>query len=315
MGFLSALGSVAGSLAGSAGSLVGSFLNYNLGRRQLSYQKSIDTQNFENQEREFQYQKYLNNNQIQIQSADAQKAGINPMAMNSTSLSSANYSNVNSGAQAPQIDLGSLLQAGIAIDENKKARDISESQLSSQEAMQAKQIASNEYIAKLNADNQRRIAMMNNSQSGINAQTSASASMYGANKNFEGVRESNRTNKEIAMDKLNETAYEYDKNYEMARQKFINQSKQDSLAQVKSAYEHWYLLRYHKSPSGSGGTISNIMDLLDTAVLRGYDTYDNFIKNFNPKHSTEEEKFLYWYIKNGFAIPNGSFDSSVRRRN
>lgn len=320
MGLLSSIGASlahnVGSIVGSAGSLVGSILNYNLGRRQLSYQKSVDSQNFENQERQFQYQKYLNNNQIQIQSADALKAGINPMAMNSSSLSSANYSNVNSNSQSPQFDLGSLLQAGIAMDENKKARAISDAQISSQEAMQAKKIASDEYIAQLNADTQRRIAMMNNNQSGINAETSASASRYGSDMSYKGTKYTSDSVSQTALNRLIEDKYQFDKNFEVIQAKFNNQTKQESLHQLQDAWDTYNNLVYHGAVSSSkgGNIVSSAWNILSGIVRTGREGLSDWKKKHtDPNYLSEDDKFVLWYLDSGYQIPT-RYDSSVRRR-
>lgn len=90
----SVLGGIFGSpvlsTALALGNTVGSIWSQ---ERANKLNQDINEQNLDFSREQFQYQKYLNNNQFQIQSADAQKAGINPLAMNSGSLHGGSYSN------------------------------------------------------------------------------------------------------------------------------------------------------------------------------------------------------------------------------
>ena len=109
----------------------------------------INQTNLDFQKEQFQYQKYLNNNQIQIQSADAQKAGINPLAMNGGSLSAGNYSN----ASIP-MENGASEFAGLA---NLVAQFAG---MKNQKAMNKATNQSNKDIAFANASNALEIAKM-----------------------------------------------------------------------------------------------------------------------------------------------------------
>lgn len=108
--------------------------------------KKTSNRNYDMQKATLDYQKYLNNNQIQIQTADALKAGINPLAMNGTgNLNSGNYSNV----EAPQVDINGLSNIVNTILSNKTA-----------EKNAATAAASAQKVAKINAESQERQTQM-----------------------------------------------------------------------------------------------------------------------------------------------------------
>lgn len=107
----------------------------------------INQKNLDFQREQFNYQKYLNNNQTQIQAADAQKAGINPLAMNGGSLSGGSYSNASNPMKSVfEGDLGSLYTELAKIKNQKSISD--------------DRNATDEYIAELNADTSRTNTIM-----------------------------------------------------------------------------------------------------------------------------------------------------------
>lgn len=109
--------------------------------------KDINKQNLDFAREQFQYQKYLNNNQFQIQSADAQKAGINPLAMNSGSLNGGSYSNsTNPMESVYNGQLGSLISEFASLATQKQISDDRNS--------------TDEKIADLNATNSKDIAIL-----------------------------------------------------------------------------------------------------------------------------------------------------------
>lgn len=108
--------------------------------------KKTSDKNYDMQKDLLNYQKYLNNNQIQMQTADALKAGINPIALgNPGSLQSGNYSNV----QAPVMDTSGLTQLASTAMQNANARKIAETQAKSAEN-----------VANINAQSQERQTQM-----------------------------------------------------------------------------------------------------------------------------------------------------------
>lgn len=107
----------------------------------------INQKNLDFQREQFNYQKYLNNNQTQIQAADAQAAGINPLAMNGGSLSGGSYSNASNPMKSVfEGDLGSLYTELAKIKNQKSISD--------------DRNATDEYIAELNADTSRTNTIM-----------------------------------------------------------------------------------------------------------------------------------------------------------
>ena len=132
------------STALALGNTVGSIWSQ---ERANKMNKDINEKNLDFAREQFQYQKYLNNNQFQIQSADAQKAGINPLAMTSGSLNGGSYSNSSNPMESVyNVQLGSLVAefANIANQKqmNKESNDTSKE------------------IATLNANNSKDIAIL-----------------------------------------------------------------------------------------------------------------------------------------------------------
>ncbi len=99
----------------------------------------INEKNLQFQREQFQYQKYLNNNQTQIQAADAQKAGINPLAMSGGSLSGGSYSNSSNPMQ-------SLFEGGLGSLYTELAK------IKNQKSISDDRNDTDEYIAELNAE-------------------------------------------------------------------------------------------------------------------------------------------------------------------
>lgn len=129
---------------GMLGSTVGSIIS---NRNTNKANAKINDKNLDFAKEQFQYQKYLNNNQFQIQSADAQKAGINPLAMTAGSLNGGSYSNASHPMESVYNgELGSLI-AQFANMKNQKD-------------MSKEKNDSDEKIANLNAKNQKDIAIL-----------------------------------------------------------------------------------------------------------------------------------------------------------
>lgn len=98
----------------------------------------INEKNLEFQREQFNYQKYLNNNQTQIQAADFQKAGINPLAMSGGSLSSGSYSNSSN-------PMKSVFEGGLGSLYTELAK------IKNQKSISDDRNKTDEYIAELNA--------------------------------------------------------------------------------------------------------------------------------------------------------------------
>lgn len=102
----------------------------------------INEKNLAFQREQFNYQKYLNNNQTQIQAADAQKAGINPLAMSGGSLSSGSYSNASN-------PMKSVFEGGLGSLYTELAK------IKNQKSISDDRNKTDEYIAELNAQTSR----------------------------------------------------------------------------------------------------------------------------------------------------------------
>lgn len=129
---------------GAVGNTIGSIISRD---RANKFNEKINEKNLDFSREQFQYQKYLNNNQFQIQSADAQKAGINPLAMTSGSLSGGNYSNASHPMESVYNgELGPLIAQFASLSNQKQISDDKNK--------------TDEKIASLNASNSKDIAIL-----------------------------------------------------------------------------------------------------------------------------------------------------------
>lgn len=87
--WLPVIGTIGGAVLGGAVAAFGSWLS---SKKSSQSAKDINKQNLAFQKQQFEYQKYLNNNQFQIMASDAQKAGINPIAMSGGNVQSSSFS-------------------------------------------------------------------------------------------------------------------------------------------------------------------------------------------------------------------------------
>lgn len=136
--------------------------NMEFAKEEQAYQHGIDAQNQANIDREFEYQKYLNENQTQISARDAQLAGINPLAMKGNTVSSTSGT-VSSGSSAPQGD-GAVAQAlGV---QGSQLLGLGQQLLGS--AQNIKQRKSAEKIAREGLENTLAIAQMSDATTLLN---------------------------------------------------------------------------------------------------------------------------------------------------
>lgn len=120
--------------------------------------------NQQNADKQLDYQKYLNANQIQLQAQDYQKAGINPAlaGMSGSNLSSGSY---NSNQQG--FDISGLASTLISTNMQKKMNDdslqnqtnIVNAQTKSAEKIASEKVASEETISREKIASQERVAM------------------------------------------------------------------------------------------------------------------------------------------------------------
>lgn len=121
------LGTVIGAVIGAGAGLIGSWL-------QDKFTSDANDKNLKFAKEQFEYQKYLNNNQFKIMSSDAQQAGINPIAMtggnvNSTQMSAGQTATDISPAISGIANIGSTImnnntQRAINAENNKTAVDV-----------------------------------------------------------------------------------------------------------------------------------------------------------------------------------------------
>ena len=179
---------------GSIGSIVGSVISQ---KNTNKANAKINDKNLNFAKEQFQYQKYLNNNQFQIQSADAQKAGINPLAMTAGSLNGGSYSNASHPMEpAYNGELGSLItqfvdianQKQISSAKNKTDLDIAKINSQNQKDIAILKILSDEKIAKNLNENQMNMLLAElSSKEGIASDKLAEDKRH--NKAIEGIQD------------------------------------------------------------------------------------------------------------------------------
>lgn len=138
--------------------------------KQIKSTESINAKNEAFAREQFEYQKYLNENQISIQASDASRAGINPIAMHSGSLSSGSF-NLNQqtpdysvGAKTSLVGtiIGSLINSAASSrntsSTNKTSKDVADINAS----VEKSRIESNEKLEEKRLNNEMQIAVMKN---------------------------------------------------------------------------------------------------------------------------------------------------------
>lgn len=289
MGLGLGLGIAAG--VGALGSnVLGTILNY-------KSQNKWAEKNFDQQERMFEYQKYLNNNQMQIQAGDAQAAGINPLAMSGGSLSGGSYSNVAS----PEVDTSGIANAlsqlaslknerDIANKHNETQTDIASNQVEAQkyatdkdyEARQA-QIKSQQQIAMEKIASEERIAL---------GKRTSDESIASANRlSSEKIASANRqSNENISARRLN-----FDKKVaiaDSARKNHITEQEVQSryIKDRNEAYEAYLKLKAGV-PIGGAGIFTPIYSF----ILRMYDHVNDFVNKVSGGPEGYDRAFERWF--------------------
>lgn len=196
-------------LGGLATAIVGTIAN--LGMDLWTQKKNINIQ-----EQQLQYQKWLNANQQQLQVADAQKAGINPLAMNGGTVQAGSYSNV----QPAQMDTSGALSMIENMIGAKTQKDIANEQAETQ-----KQIAQIQHQTAIDVAN-------------INAETTKSEGQ--ANRNAQKTIEDNKNelNKLIAKNNLEQKEAESLRNIAFNIDKF-NAELTESYNASETQYQNY----------------------------------------------------------------------------
>ena len=150
-------------IAGAAtvgGTILNAVSNVFTNKKNESAQKEINSENIAFQREQFDYQKYLNENQYQMTASDMQKAGLNPMLMNGANLTSGSY---QSNAQAPQaispnIDLSAVSNIASAYMQSRTQKDIASDSNQTSKDVASINASSQESIARQNREVQESIA-------------------------------------------------------------------------------------------------------------------------------------------------------------
>lgn len=103
---LSSLGLAA--VPGLVSGVVNGLFGWKANKDNREQAENLNAKNLAFQREQFDYQKYLNQNQFQIMSQDAAKVGINPMAMNGGNVSSSSFSGSSAQGQQTPINVGDL---------------------------------------------------------------------------------------------------------------------------------------------------------------------------------------------------------------
>lgn len=142
------IGTVAGAVLGGAVAAFGSWLT---GKKSNEAAEKLNKENLAFQKQQFAYQQYLNKNQFQMMSSDAQKAGINPIAMSGGNVQSSSFS--GSSAEPDYSGYASSLgQVGSSIVNSSANLYAQRKQIEADNLLQSKSIQSQEKIA---ADNNK----------------------------------------------------------------------------------------------------------------------------------------------------------------
>lgn len=138
--------------------------------KQIESTEAINAKNEAFAREQFEYQKRLNHNQISIQAADAARAGINPIAMHSGSLSSGSF---NLNQQTPDYSVGAKTSlvgsiVGALINSAASSRNTSSTNQTSKDVaglnagVEKSRIESNERLEEKRLNNEMQIAIMKN---------------------------------------------------------------------------------------------------------------------------------------------------------
>lgn len=252
---------------------------------QMGINEHWNRKNYNFQREQFNYQKYLNNNQIQIQSADARKAGINPLAMTGGNLTAGNYTNSFSPSGNPVEGMSGILSGLARIIADKDMND------NNNETSRSNNKDSNDTekeIADSNNKTQKKIAE-------INAKSQEKQALLKI-----------MSEEKMHSDTLAENQYQFDVNNERYVRQLETESRETAVTNLQKAYETWFEMVYHqKISSGESGDVAS----------RLYSDIKKMGENAWKFLTGDTKKFYDWYIQSGFQIDVSDYTSSVRRRN
>lgn len=291
-----------GSILGSVGSVFGNVLNYQSQKKANKINQQANYLNQLNWQREFDYTKYLNQNQHQIESQDLIKSGINPVSgvSNGVNTFNASANTQSSNEQAPYIDFNSLAQIGLGYDQMKQ-----QAELTRESNENAKD------IAEINAEASKYSADTSAGASKYSADTSAGVSKYVAELNSSTSKEISKlnssTSKEIAN--LNNKAQE--------RLQKLQQSWEDSdshqqilknMEQFKSDLED--LLKNNDFLRNTRVVYNGeIRDLREIEIQ--FKNFESMCRSREVNFSTDETQRAFENFMSGFGTVLGFFGRAV----
>lgn len=284
---------VAGALAPivSAGaSLVGSLV-------QTKHNDHWNQKNLDFQKEQFQYQKYLNNNQTQIQAADAQKAGINPLAMNGGSLTSGSYSNVSSPMDNPLSGFSSAILDYMNMRNQRQMNEATNeaNSVNVQKELDTQYKIESEKLAQQNYQFEMDYILKNRGMT-VEEREQARKEAYDR---YLASRDSAR----LAEDK-----YEFDVTNERLVHELNKKMKSFKANQIESAFNTWRSMQM-KSGNSVNTTGSEIVGLYN--VLKdGFSTLRDVIDN----NTWNKDQKAFWIWFNEHYDFDGEYHSEYSRK-
>lgn len=262
------------------GTVIGSLLNYNtqqLNRQQVEKWNQINRldQLRENDwqhrfaTKQFEEQKYLNRNQVQIQASDLQKAGMNPaMAVGGANLTSGSYS---SNSQAPQGNpylvednaLSHILD-GFRIEEEMKMR---EKEIQAQKDIARINAESARYTADKSADSAKYTADSASASSKYSSDRSYAASKYTTDEQVKEIKRHNQETEKASRSQIQQRQMEIWDNYNLAEKQVEQAWEQLRLAKTKQDREH-YLNVYNSAIKTLQTISSEARDWYDSVTFQ-----------------------------------------------
>lgn len=294
--FLPSIISGAGTVFGTVANMINSGLNRKSQSDEQAYQRGLSQQNLDLQRQQLDYQRYLNNNQTQIQAADAQKAGINPLAMSGGSLSSGSFSNVSSASQAPQSEgVGDLLSSGfLQAAQLASTAKQSKDTIDSQEKMHKQDLEDKDKQRKhdllikqmeLDASDKSSSADRKESARQFDANLAESQRQFNERLTFEN--EKNNKDYRLALEQFKADVYKYNNS--------LSSEKANTLLTAKQAFD---LIRSAGFTSDYGkiaNDIANALHMSKDAVngmLKDVDQHTDFESWFHKNFPDSKEIIL-----------------------
>ena len=282
--------------------IVGDILNYDAQMRNLSYQKYNDQRNYNMQVDQYNYQKYLNRNQTQIQSADAQKAGINPLAMSGGSLSSGSYSNVNSSATAPQFDMSGLMSILNTKMNIEAQKSLAEDSADLQRDLKQKEIDYQTERDRLDREHDTTVQnAKNQTQLDVAEANNTSAETISANE-----LDFRRDQEKVAVDRVNAQLKEEGKrfDYQVSQDyaKYVADTAIKNQGVLSDAYHDWFVEVFHHEPTigddGPKGWLTDLCFVIADISSNVVHWFNHFVARDGGSYSDDLAiNFRYWFKK------------------